>query len=60
VERVVANSVGVSYPAINASGLGCFPIPYPDVDEQQAIADFLARETAKILVLFVVICKRFL
>ena len=28
VERVVANSVGVSYPAINASNLACFPIPY--------------------------------
>ena len=48
VERVVANSVGVSYPAINASSLACFPIPYPGVDEQRAIADFLDRETAKI------------
>ncbi len=48
VERVVANSVGVSYPAINASSLLCFPIPYPAVDEQRAIADFLDRETAKI------------
>ena len=38
MERVVANSVGVSYPAINASSLVCFPIPY-------AIAN---RETAKI------------
>ena len=48
VERVVANSVGVSYPAINASSLACFPIPYPEVDEQRAIADFLDHETAKI------------
>ena len=48
VERVVANSVGVSYPAINASSLACFPIPYPEVDEQRAIAAFLDRETAKI------------
>ena len=48
VERVVANSVGVSYPAINASTLACFPIPYPEIDEQRAIADFLDRETAKI------------
>ena len=48
VERVVANSVGVSYPAINVSGLGCFPIPHPGVDEQQAVAAFLDRETAKI------------
>ena len=48
MERVVADSVGVSYPAINASALVCFPIPYPDVDEQRAIAEFLDRETAKI------------
>ncbi len=48
VERVVANSVGVSYPAINAGSLACFPIAYPSVDEQRSIADFLDRETAKI------------
>ena len=48
VERVVANSVGVSYPAINATTLACFPIPSPEVDEQRAIAAFLDRETAKI------------
>ena len=48
VERVVANSVGVSYPAINASSLGCFPVTYPKVAEQRAIAAFLDRETAKI------------
>ena len=48
VERVVANSVGVSYPAINASSLACFEIPYPGVDEQRAVAEFLDRETAKI------------
>ena len=48
VERVVANSVGVSYPAINTSSLACFPIAYPDVHEQRVIADFLDRETAKI------------
>ena len=48
VELVVANSVGVSYPAINASGLACFPIAYPEVDEQDAIASFLDHETARI------------
>ena len=48
VERVVANSVGVSYPAINTSSLACFPIVYPTIDEQRAIATFLDRETAKI------------
>ena len=48
VDRVVSNSVGVSYPAINAESLSCFPIACPDVNEQHAIADFLDRETAKI------------
>ena len=48
VERVVANSVGVSYPAINPSSLACFAIAYPKADEQRAIASFLDREMAKI------------
>ena len=48
VERVVANSVGVSYPAINAGNLACFPIAYTSVDEQRAIATVLDRETARI------------
>ena len=48
VERMVANSVGVSYPAINASDLGCFEVAYPGPDEQRAIAGFLDRETARI------------
>ena len=48
VERVVANSVGVSYPAINTSSLACFPIVYPTIDEQHIIAAFLDRETAEI------------
>ena len=48
IERVVANSTGVSYPAINASELGCFPIAYPAPVEQRTIAAFLDRETAKI------------
>ena len=48
VERVVAHSVGVSYPAINASDLACFDVVFPPVPEQRAIAAFLDRETAKI------------
>ena len=48
VERVVANSVGVSYPAINASELACLDIAIPPLVEQRAIAAFLDRETAKI------------
>ncbi len=45
---IVARSVGVSYPAVNASEIGTLPIPLPAADEQRAIADFLDRETAKI------------
>ena len=48
VERVVAHSVGVSYPAINASELACLDIAFPPLSEQRAIAAFLDRETAKI------------
>ena len=48
VERVVANSVGVGYPAINSADLACFSISLPSMDEQRAIAGFLDRETARI------------
>ena len=48
VESVVADSVGVSYPAIAPSVLGSLPVPVPPPTEQRAIADFLDRETAKI------------
>ena len=48
VDRVVAHSVGVSYPAINASELACMDITLPPLPEQQAIAAFLDRETAKL------------
>ena len=49
VERVVAHSMGVSYPAINASELACLDITFPpSLSEQRAIAAFLDRETAKI------------
>ncbi len=48
VDTVVANSVGVSYPAINASELVTFYIALPPKSEQRAIAAFLDRETARI------------
>lgn len=48
VDTVVANSVGVSYPAINPSQMACLPIAVPPLHEQRAIAEFLDRETAKI------------
>lgn len=48
VERVVANSKGVSYPAIDETELATFEIPIPSNSEQCAIASFLDRETARI------------
>ena len=48
VEEIVACSTGVSYPAINASEMGYFPLPIPPLDEQRAIVAFLDRETGRI------------
>jgi len=48
VERVVAESVGVSYPAINASEIACIGIAFPPLPEQHAIAAFLDHKTAEI------------
>jgi type I restriction enzyme, S subunit len=48
VETVVARSVGVSYPAVNASEVATIPIPLPPPAEQCAIADFLDAETTKL------------
>lgn len=51
VETVVAQSVGVSYPATNASDIANIKIPLPDAKEQQKIAAFLDKETAQIAAL---------
>ena len=48
VETVVAGSVGVSYPATNASDIANIDIPLPQKQEQTKIATFLDRETKKI------------
>lgn len=48
VDRVVANSDGVSYPAIAASRLVSLSLRLPPKDEQRRIADYLDQETAKI------------
>lgn len=48
VSEVVARSVGVSYPAINASELVTIPIPLPPLKTQRRIAQFLDRKTAQI------------
>ena len=48
VETVVAQSVGVSYPATNASDIANIRIPLPNVEEQKQIAAFLDKETTRI------------
>jgi type I restriction enzyme S subunit len=48
VERVVANSKGASYPAINESEMAKYELAVPPLAEQRAIAAFLGRETARI------------
>ncbi|MPY06094.1 restriction endonuclease subunit S [Salinivibrio sp. VYel8] len=48
VGDVVANSVGVSYPAINASDLARLPFAEPPLPEQIRISDFLDHKTAQI------------
>jgi type I restriction enzyme S subunit len=46
--EVERRSVGVSYPAINASDLVDIPVHHVDLKAQQAIADYLDRETARL------------
>lgn len=41
ISTVEANSVGMSYPAINAGSLISFKIPLPPLHEQKEIADYL-------------------
>lgn len=48
MSEVIARSVGISYPAINASDLMSLKCPIPRMEEQVAIGHFLDRETAKI------------
>ncbi|MBD2810866.1 restriction endonuclease subunit S [Xenorhabdus sp. Vera] len=51
IKEVVARSVGVSYPAINALELVNIKIPNINYQEQTQIASFLDHETAKIDIL---------
>ena len=55
IEEIVARSVGVSYPAINPDEIGLIGVPALPFEEQQAIADYLDTETARIDAL---ICRK--
>ena len=46
--EVEMRSVGVSYPALNASDLGDIPVHLPPEPHQRAIADYLNREMARL------------
>ena len=46
--EVEMRSVGISYPAINASELGDIFIALPDIETQDSIAEILNRETERI------------
>ena len=48
VGKVEANSVGISYPAINASQIANFKIPLPPLSEQESIAKMLDSKCAQI------------
>lgn len=48
VSEVVSRSVGVSYPAINASELVTIEVPLPPLETQRRIAQFLDEKTARI------------
>jgi type I restriction enzyme, S subunit len=46
LQKVCAESFGVSYPAINASELVNFEIAYPNLSEQKTIVSYIEKETA--------------
>lgn len=48
VSEVVSRSVGVSYPAINASELVNIEVPLPSLETQKRIAQFLDKKTIQI------------
>lgn len=48
IHQVMANSVGVVYPAISVSKLRVLYVPVPPIAEQRAIAEYLDAKTAAI------------
>ncbi len=48
IGEVVSKSIGVSYPAVNATDLVCIESLLPPFAEQKAIAEFLDNKTAQI------------
>lgn len=48
VNEIVKRSVGVSYPAINATDIGCLECLLPPRSEQEQISNYLDQKTAEI------------
>ncbi len=48
IDEIQKRSVGVSYPAINASDIGDIKLPIPSLTQQNKIVAYLEREVAKI------------
>lgn len=48
IDDICKESTGVSYPAITASRLSSINIPYTNIEEQKAIADYLDKKTGEI------------
>jgi restriction endonuclease S subunit len=48
IDEVVARSVGVSYPAVNASDIADIKVPILPFNVQQSIASYLDQQTAKL------------
>ena len=48
ISMIESNSVGISYPAINASQVVQFKIPVPKLEEQNTIADYLEEKCGEI------------
>jgi len=51
VQRVVSESKGVGYPAINSTDIVQIKIAYPDDDEQRSIVEYIEAEAANIDIL---------
>jgi len=48
VEYVMLMSAGTAQPNISTKGFGEYPVPFPPIDEQQKIADFLDEKCGEI------------
>lgn len=48
MDKIISSSIGVSYPSIRSTKLASFKLPFPSLETQQQIVNFLDAETKKI------------